>query len=127
MYTFHKNERLCSQKLIDALYMSGGKLMVFPFSVRWMVCPKGSLPEGVRAQVLISTSKKKFHHAVDRNRVKRLTRECYRLHKPQLLEALDASDKEMVLAINYIHTEILDFGVLQHKMDKLFAALIPNL
>lgn len=101
--------------------------MAFPYSVRWMTCPKGTLPAGVRAQVLIGTSKKKFHHAVDRNRVKRLTRECYRLHKPQLLDALEASDKEIVLAINYIHNEILDFNVLQHKMDKLTAALISNL
>lgn len=101
--------------------------MVFPYSVRWMVCPKGTLPAGVRTQVLIGTSKKKFHHAVDRNRVKRLTRECYRLHKPQLTEVLATNDKEIVLAINYIHNEIFDFDVLQHKMDKLFAGLISNL
>lgn len=127
MYTFHKSERLCSQKLIDALFASGAKLMVFPYSVRWMECPHGILPAGTRSQVLIGTSKKKFRHAVDRNRVKRLTRECYRLHKPQLQEILKANDKEIVLSISYIHDEILDFAILQHKFDKLTAALISAL
>lgn len=127
MFTFHKNERLCSQKLIDALFISGKKLMAFPYSVRWMECPKGTLPEGVRAQVLIGTSKKKFHHAVDRNQVKRLSRECYRLHKPQLLEALIQTDKEIILSINYIHNEIFDFSVLQHKFDKLTTTLLAAL
>ena len=67
MYTFCKQERLCSQKRIDALFQSGHRIMVFPYSIHWQVCPNGTLPEGVPAQVLIATSKRKFHHAVDRN------------------------------------------------------------
>ena len=127
MYTFCKQERLCSQKRIDALFQSGHRIMVFPYSIHWQVCPNGTLPEGVPAQVLIATSKRKFHHAVDRNRVKRLTRECYRLHKPALYQFLTTQNINLVLSINYIHTSILDFNTLNHKFDKITDALIEKI
>lgn len=127
MYTFTKQERLCSKKLIDALFQSGHKLMAFPYSVHWMACPPGTLPPNIPAQVLISTSKKKYHHAVDRNRVKRLTRECYRTHKPNIYDFLNINGLTIVLAINYIHTDIFDFHTLNHKFDKLTDSLIENI
>lgn len=127
MYTFGKQERLCSKKLIDALFLSGHRLMLFPYSVHWMVCPEGTLPHGIPAQVLIGTSKKKFHHAVDRNRVKRLTRECYRIHKPQLTEYLNSQGITIVLALNYIHNEIFDYHTLSHKFDRLTDTLIESI
>lgn len=127
MYTFCKQERLCSQKRIDALFQSGHRIMVFPYSIHWQVCPNGTLPEGVPAQVLIATSKRKFHHAVDRNRVKRLTRECYRLHKPALYQFLTTQNINLILSINYIHTSFLDFHTLNHKFDKITDVLIEKI
>ena len=125
MYTFHKSERLCSQRLIDELYHTGHRMMVFPYSVTWKCYEKNDLPE--RAQVLISTSKKKFHFAVDRNHVKRLTRECYRLHKPELYEMLIQHDKTIIISINYIHTQILSYQQLSRKFDKLLVQLNKEL
>ena len=127
MYTFGKQERLCSKKLIDALFLSGQRLMLFPYSVHWMLCPAGTLPVGIPAQVLIATSKKKFHHAVDRNRVKRLTRECYRTHKPRLYEYLDSQGLTLVMALNYIHNEIFDYQTLNHKFDRLTDSLMDSI
>ena len=127
MYTFGKQERLCSKKLIDSLFLSGQRLMLFPYSVHWMICPAGTLPAGIPAQVLIATSKKKFHHAVDRNRVKRLTRECYRIHKPRLYEYLNSQGFTLVLALNYIHNEIFDYQTLNHKFDRLTDSLIDSI
>ena len=127
MYTFGKEERLCSKKLIDALFQSGHRFMMFPYSVHWIPCPSDALPSGVPAQVLIATSKKKFHHAVDRNRVKRLTRECYRTHKPKLYEYLGSQGIAIAISINYIHNEILDYHTLHHKFDRLTDSLIENI
>lgn len=120
---FPKRERLCSQRLSDTLFSQGHRLMVFPFSVRWMLCPAGMLPDGVSVQVLIATSKRKFRHAVDRNRVKRLTRECYRRQKGLLVEPLAASGRAMLLAVNYVHNGILPYAALYGKMEKLLAVL----
>lgn len=99
--------------------------MVFPYSIRWQLVENETFESP--AQVLISTSKKKFHHAVDRNRVKRLTRECYRLHKPQLYQLLADRDIKMVLSINYIHNAIMDYAVLYHKFDKVVAHLTADI
>ena len=126
-FQFSKKERLCSEKLIEGLFHSGSRVMVFPYSVHWQLVDADALPEGIPAQVLIATSKKKFHHAVDRNRVKRLTRECYRLHKPQLYQGLVDKGVSIVLAINYVHNEIFEFATLMHKFDKLTAALIDSI
>jgi len=126
-YSFGKEEHLCSEKLMDDLFRTGQRLMAFPYSVRWKVCPKEVLPEGVRAQVLIATSKRYFHHAVDRNRVKRLTRECYRQHKPELWQVLEEHDVALLLAVNYVHNEIFEYKTLYHKFDKLTKILTTQL
>lgn len=116
---FPKSERLCSRPLIDHLYAHGHKLMAFPYSIHWIPVDSSGIP----CKVLISTSKRKFHHAVDRNRVKRLTRECYRRHKHRLFAILNASGISILLSINYIHNEIMDSAQLDHKFDKLIPQL----
>ena len=118
-FTFSKEERLCSFQLIERLYSEGHRLMAFPFSVQWMVVSNLSTP----CQVLIVAPKRKFHHAVDRNRVRRLTRECYRLRKPDFYRFLEEHNLHLVLSLVYIHNEIMTYEQLGHKMDKLLAAL----
>lgn len=120
MFNLPKTERLCSKKQIEELFAHGQRLWVFPYNVCWMRCDATIQPP---AQVLVSVSKKRFHHAVDRNRVKRLIRECYRLHKPQLLQLLRDADCSLQLAISYAHNEILDYDTLYHKMDKIVERL----
>jgi ribonuclease P protein component len=104
-YTFHKTERLCSQKLIEVLMQrSNPSFLSFPVVFSWCAT---ALPPGTRAQVLISVSKRKFSRASDRNRIKRLLREAYRLNKHLLYERL--GEKQVILHINYIASEIVSF------------------
>lgn len=125
--TFCKQERLCSKKLIDDLFRTGHRLMVFPYSVRWKECTKETLPENVPAQVLIATSKRFFRHAVDRNRVKRLSRECYRQHKARLYQTLEEGDTSLLLSINYVGNKIFDYHTLDSKISKVVDQLIKLL
>lgn len=117
-FTFQKEERLCSRRLIDRLYEEGHRLMVFPYSVQWLTVGEGEL-----CQVMTVAPKRKFKHAVDRNRVRRLTRECYRLRKHTLYEFLQERDLHLVFSMVYVHNEIMTCEQLGHKMDKLLAAL----
>ena len=144
-FTFKKEERLCSRQLIDRLYAEGHRLMAFPYSVQWMPLESGewraesgewraesgdplshsaTQPLSHSAcQVMIVAPKRKFRHAVDRNRVRRLTRECYRLRKHALYDFLRQNGLSLVFSMVYIHNEMMSYEQLGHKMDKLLAAL----
>ena len=121
-YTFKKSERLCSKKYIKYLFAKGEKMMVFPFSVHWCVCTTDDI--SVPAQVLISVSKRKMKHAVDRNHTKRVIRECYRLHKEQLYEALSQKDCKILLSINYLQDKRRNFPSMEQKYMRMLDRLV---
>jgi ribonuclease P protein component len=83
-YTFPKEEHLCRKKLIEELFSKqSSSFGVYPLRFVWI---KSAAPTMVPPQVLISVSKRTFKRAVDRNRLKRLIREAYRLNKYRLTE-----------------------------------------
>jgi ribonuclease P protein component len=125
MYTFKKKERLCNKKTISNLYASQNKMLTFPLSVHWMMLQPDVQP--CRLQVLFVAPKKKLHNAVDRNRTKRLMRECYRTRKYILLDKLEQRGLAMALGINYIHTTPPDFYHLQRAFDRLIESLSQEL
>ena len=83
-YTFPKEEHLCRKKLIEELFSKqGSSFGVYPLRIVWI---KSEMPTTAPPQVLISVSKRTFKRAVDRNQLKRLIREAYRLNKYRLTE-----------------------------------------
>ena len=97
--------------------------MLFPFSVSWMIVDQETLPSRYPAQVLITTSKRKFHHAVDRNRVKRLLRESHRHQKHLLYTFLTENHLQIVFSVSYIHTEIFKQSTIDKKYSKMMETL----
>lgn len=100
-HTLNKAERLCSKKLIERLFAGGNSSFpAFPLRVVYMWLS----PEESEAKVSIMTSvpKKRFKHAVDRNRVKRQIREAYRLNKHILSDAMDVAEEEKHLVVAFI-------------------------
>ena len=101
--TFSQAERLKSKLVIDKLFAGGnGSFASFPLRIVYMRVDKAdsSNMADVPISILISVPKKRFHHAVDRNRIKRLVRESYRTHKDILWNAL--TDQDYNLAIAFI-------------------------
>jgi len=115
MYSFSKEERLCSVKLIDKLFHSGSSFLLYPFRIIWL---KETLPVETPVQVLISVPKKKFKRAVDRNLLKRRIREIYRLQKSeQLLPFLTEHSLTLIVGINYIGNEIGEYAFMEKKFN----------
>jgi ribonuclease P protein component len=116
-YSFKKEERLCSKKQIDALFAQGSSFVLYPFRIVFLeVSP--TLP--VPVQVLVSVSKRRFPHAVDRNRIKRQIRECYRLVKPFLLEQMaeNKTSKHCIIAFQYVSKEPTAFAFMHKRVGE---------
>ena len=71
-------------------------------------------------QLAVGVSSKNFRKAVDRNRIKRLIKESYRLERLSLKEKLSENQKGMHVFITYIGKELPD-----HKT--IHAAVIKGL
>ena len=71
-------------------------------------------------------SGKNFKRAVDRNRVKRLTREAYRLQKKQLQEA--TIEKKLQLNIFFIYTgkELPNYALVREKIEVVLKKLLQT-
>jgi ribonuclease P protein component len=121
-YTFSKSERLTNVKLIESVFISTDNVKAFPLLFVYRSFDlEGSSP----FQVLFSVSKKKFKHAVDRNRIKRLMRESFRLQKHAFMEAL--GEKRLIGAFIYTHKDICDYKRISQAMAKLIEQLKGSL
>ncbi len=113
-YTLKAHERLKSKKSIQELFRTGKSVKSFPFKLVYAPLKTPSNPAQI--QFTVSVSKRLFKSAVDRNRIKRLVREAYRLEKPELLCALNESYAIMVI---YISKKPLTFDISQNAMAKI--------
>ena len=114
-YTFSKNEHLCGEIRIAKLFTEGKAFIVYPFRIVYNIKTETT---NTPSKILINVPKKRFKHAVDRNRIKRQMRECYRLNKLILHTALIEKDKSIEVGFNYVADSELDFATLNRKMGK---------
>ena len=118
--TLGKQERLKSKKLIEKLYAEGDSVKTFP--LRMMYVQTAHTSE-FPCQVGVSVAKRNYKLAVDRNRLKRLMRETYRLQKQIVYNNLD---EPYVFMISYIGREEIKYEDLYLKMEKLLTLFIDK-
>jgi len=73
-------------------------------------------------QILISVSKKRFKRAVDRNKIKRLIKESYRLNKSKHLKKSENGNYWLIAYI-YVGKKIHDYSFIQKKLIESFRRL----
>ncbi|MES2397178.1 MAG: ribonuclease P protein component, partial [Bacteroidota bacterium] len=103
MQTFTKAERLSSKIEIDSLFGTGKSFNSAPFKVIWLEKAVGDTP----VKTVISIPKRLFKRAVDRNRLKRLTREAYRKNKHLLYD--DLGNKKILLMFIFTSKTIIEY------------------
>ena len=86
-----------------------------------------ALGEHVPCQTLVSVSKRNFKRAVDRNRIKRLMREAWRLQKPALYSVLREHEKQRALVLIYVGRELPTFEGMQASVDVLIKKMVRAL
>ena len=121
--TFGKHERLKSVIVLDRAFSEGSKLNVFPLLVRYT---HNIFEAQFPYQVATTVSKRRFKRAVDRNRIKRLLREAWRLEKHRLLVGWSPGDPQRALVFIYVGKEIPTFEECQHNIRKIIDVLIDN-
>jgi ribonuclease P protein component len=105
-YTLGQHERLKSRKQIEHLFktaksFNSGMIKVFH-----------QLHETERTEKLqplqfgVGVGTRHFKHAVDRNRIKRLMREAYRLHKEELQQHITLQQKQLNIFFVFTGREV---------------------
>lgn len=105
-HTLHKQERLRGKLVVQRLFAEGKAFTCYPLRVVY------KHNASCEQKVLFSVPKKRFKRAVDRNRIKRLMRESYRLNK----ELLSGCDGGFEVAFVSISDAVPSFEFMQKKM-----------
>jgi ribonuclease P protein component len=120
-FTFPKKEKLKSQKLIEKLFLEGKAVTVFPLRMLYL---KTDFEDGSKIKTSVSVSKRNFKKAVDRNRIKRLLREAYRLNKPEYFNNITTTYAFMIL---YLGKDATDFDLVNSKMKIVFKTFLEKI
>lgn len=120
-FTFNKKDRLKSQKLIEKLFLEGKSVSSFPLKLIYL---KTQVSGAHVIKAGVSVSKRNFKKAVDRNRIKRLLRECYRLNRDTYFNNISTSYALMIL---YIGRDQTDFDTINSKIKILLSSFIEKI
>ncbi|MCH2229052.1 MAG: ribonuclease P protein component [Crocinitomicaceae bacterium] len=123
-YKLGKNYKLCSKSIIDDLFYDGVTIKSYPFKA---IFKEVNLLNAPSFQVVFSAPKKTFKKAVQRNHIKRKSKEAFRLNKNTLESYLKQKNKQIALFLVYSTPEEFDHSILEKKTIKLFNKIINKL
>lgn len=123
-FTLGKQERLKSRKLIEELFSKGQRMSVFPYRVFYLFLPADNPSQAASLQFGAGAGTRNFKKAVDRNRIKRLTREAWRLQKNQLAKKLDAHAQHLSVFLIYTGKELPAYDFVREKVSLIIEKLL---
>ena len=109
-FTLSKNERLKRRKSIEMLF-DKGKAIKYPAII--LIHRKSEDKEGLKA--MFTVSKRNYKRAHDRNRIKRLMREAYRLQR----HLITVEDKNYHLCFTFTGKQLPEYAYVYEKMGLL--------
>ena len=126
-FTFPAFKRLKSQKQIAKLFEKSESQFIYPFKLLYL---KEQVKEDIDSPVkfTISVPKKKINSAVQRNLIKRRTKEAYRIHNETLLDKIYQSDGMQVsLMFVFIENQVLEYTIIEKSIVKHLKKLIDEM
>lgn len=120
LFTLNAAERLKSRKLMEHVFKTGTRWNKFPYRITYIVdneTEDGFIKFGCSAPI------RHFKKAVDRNRVKRLMKEAFRLEKHLLVERLKQKNARLVIFVIYTAPGLPKFVTIKTAMDELVLKL----
>lgn len=122
---YNKTDKLKQKQVIDALFRSGLSVNAYPLR---LVFSTQSVYNNGEFKIAVSVSKRFFKKAVDRNKIKRLLRESYRLQRPEIVMQIQPFCKEGLTGmIIYTGDQIPNFSTIESSMNKLWLKLEAKL
>lgn len=111
-FSLSRQEILRSRKAIESLFKTGRSVKAYPILLVW----QDSTHTEIALEAAFSVSKKRFKRAVDRNRIKRLMREAYRLNKHVLKEQISSRQSGLQIMFIYTGKDIPSFTEVEKKI-----------
>jgi len=116
-FTLGKDERLKSRKQIEQLFDKGKSIAITPFRVYFLINKMLNAQRSMfNVQFGVGVSAKNFKKAVDRNRIKRLTREAWRLQKNEIAKKTKEAQRQLNVFFIYTGKELPDFTTVKDKV-----------
>ncbi|MEA4916470.1 ribonuclease P protein component [Proteiniphilum sp.] len=119
-FRFTKKERVTGEKRIESLFERGRSFMAYPFRVVYVETILDSI---IPLSVLISIPKKRIKSAVDRNRMKRLAREAYRLNKHLFFSRALKENESLDVAFINVADKTCDYATVEKGIRKALREL----
>jgi ribonuclease P protein component len=119
-FSLSSNERLKSRKLIDKLFRQGNNFNIFPLRVSFLISSEETTEP---LQFGVGVSGRGFKKAVDRNRIKRLMKESWRLQKSGLKQMLEIKQLRMIVFIVFTGRELPEYTVIKEVTETVIDKL----
>ncbi len=123
-YCLPKRERLYLKESIKEVFAKGKSFVAYPLRVIYLVEERELT---ARSQILVSVPKKYFKRAVDRNRIKRLVRENYRLNKNELQSVLTKKGLYARIVFINVAKDLPSFKQEEKGVKRALARIITEL
>ena len=117
-----RKQKLKSRKAIDAVFREGRRFNIQPYRVFYLLGECDADADEL-LQFGASAGSRQFKKAVDRNRIKRLSREAWRLQKQSLELTLKDNRKKMSVFLVFIDPVIPAFETALERVGKIVADL----